>query len=167
MRTSLLILSCLTSGFLASPFSTRAEEKLASVFIDYTYAGLTEIAVKDGKLHYVWHTPRQRDDVKAPEQASLANHDRHQVDIWLTEREMGRFRDWIASHKLFEFDKEYRSASDGKARGAAFGSGLTIALGDKKHGISWVGDSKTPKELGAAVNDLAALADAIQKSRSK
>ncbi len=142
-------------------------EKPVPFSIEYAYAGLTEITVKDGKLHYVWHTPRQWDDPKPPDRASLENYDRHQIDVWLTDKEAGRFRDWIARHKVFEFDKAYPSPPDGNSRGAAFQSGLTVVQADKKHGLSWAGDSKIPKALAAAENHLTALCDEIQKSRSK
>jgi hypothetical protein len=157
-------LACLSGAFDSS---ARAEGKLAPFSIRYAHARLTEIVVKDGKLRYVWHTPRRQDDSKVPVQASLASYDLHQVDIWLTGKEAGRFRNWIDRHKVFSFDRDYPSVSGGKSRGAAFGSGLSVALGGKNHGVSWVGDSKTPKELGAAIKELIALADEIQKSRSK
>jgi hypothetical protein len=60
-----------------------------------------------------------------------------------------------------------RASSGGKSRGAAYGSGITVVVGEKKHGVSWVGDSKTPKGLAEAINDLVAIADEIRKSRDR
>jgi hypothetical protein len=127
---------------------------------------LTQITVKDGKLRYVWHTLRRREE-RAPRRGTLDEYDRHQSDVWLTGKEAGRFRDWVARHKVFGFDKDYPSSSGGRSRGAAFQSGLTVHQGDKKHTVSWVGDSKTPKELNTAINELTTLADEIAKSRRK
>jgi hypothetical protein len=169
MRPASLAL-CLVAGSLAGfTLLVRAEDKPAPFLIDYTHAGLTDITVKDGKLHYVWHTQRLWDDDKAgkPDQQSLANYDRHQVNVWLTDKELGQFRNWVARHKVSEFDKDYPSASGGKSYGAAFQSGLTVVQGDNKHGIAWVGDSKTPEALGVAVKELLELAGEIEKSRRK
>jgi hypothetical protein len=128
---------------------------------------LTEITVKDGKLRYVWHTLRQRDGAATPVLGSLEEYDRHQIDVWLTDKELGRFRSWVARHKVFGFDKDYPSSSGGRSRGAAYQSGLTVILGDKKQTVSWVGDSKAPRELGTAINALTSLADEVEKSRRK
>jgi hypothetical protein len=169
MRPSSLI-PCLFSWALVGFIPVAgAAEKPAPLSLSYAHAGLTEITVKDGKLHYVWHTERQWDDGKPgkPDSSSFASYDRHQVDVWLTDKELERFRTWVARHKPFEFDKDYPSASDGKSRGAAFQSGLTIVQGDRKHAVGWAGDSKTPKALGVAVGELIELADQIQRSRSK
>ena len=167
MRPSSLVPCMLVWGLAGFTPLAHAEEKPAPLSVSYTHAGLTEITVKDGKLRYVWHTMRQGEDGKAVEQGSLANYDRHQVDIWLTGKEMKRFRDWVVRRKVFEFEKDYPSASGGRSRGAAFQSGLDLVLGEKKRGISWAGDSKIPKGLGTAISELITLADEIQKSRSK
>jgi hypothetical protein len=169
MRPSSLIPCLFAWGIAGFVLVARAEEKPAPFSLSYTHAGLTEITVKDGKLRYVWHTERKWDDgnMGKADMSGYANYDRHQVDVWLTDKERERFRTWAARHKPFEFDKDYPSASDGKSRGAAFQSGLTVVQGDKKHSTSWAGDSKTPKTLGVAVGALIELADQIQKSRSK
>jgi hypothetical protein len=157
-------LACFLALALSAP-NSRAEEK-AAFSISYSYAGLDELTVENGKLHYVWHTLRKQDK-PLPDTQSLDSYDRHRVDIRLTEKESARFQDWIHEYNLFDLKKSYPSASDGKSYGAAFESGLTISKGDRKHGISWVGDSKTPKELNEAVNELIRLADEIEKSRRK
>jgi hypothetical protein len=167
MRLTLLVpllLAGSLAGFLAR---AGAEEKPALLSLSYAHAGLTEITVKDGKLHYVWHTLRQRDGEPALRRGNLDEYDRHQSDIWLTDKEVGKFRDWVARHKVFGFDKDYPSSSGGRSRGAAFQSGLTVVQGDKKQTVSWVGDSKTPKELDTAINELSSLADEIETSRRK
>jgi hypothetical protein len=142
-----------------------AEEK-AAFSISYTDAGLVELNVKNGQLHYVWHSLRKKDK-PLPDKQSLDSYDRHQVDIRLTDKENERFQEWIETHKLFDLEKEYPSASGGKSYGSAFASALTLVKGKQKHGIAWVGDSKTPKELNDAVNELIRLADEIEKSRRK
>ena len=167
MPRVLALLAVVAWGLLAPDSWARAAEKPPPFSIDFAYAGLTEIAVKEGKLRYVWHTPRQRDGVPAADRASLANYDRHQIDVWLTDKEAARFRDWIARHKVFEFDNAYSSPPGGNSRGGAFQSGLTVVLGDKKHGVTWAGDSKEPKKLAVAVNELTSLCGEIQKSRNK
>jgi hypothetical protein len=143
----------------------RAEDK-AAFSISYAHAGLDELTVQDGKLHYVWHTLRKKDK-PSPDAQSFDSYDRYQVDIRLTEKEIGQFQDWIGKHKVFDFKKEYPSVSDGKSYGSAFGSGLTIVKGERKHGIGWVGDSKIPKQLAEAVNELVRFADDTEKSRRK
>jgi hypothetical protein len=167
MRPSSLVLCLLVSSLAGLTPLARAEDKPAPFSIDYGHAGLTAITVKDGKLHYLWHTRRQWDDDKKglPDRQSLDSYDRHQIDVWLTDKELGQFRAWVARHKVFEFDKDYPSASGGKSYGAVFESGLTVVQGDKKHGIGWVGDSKTPEALGVAVKELIELAAEIEKSR--
>jgi hypothetical protein len=152
-------------AFVLSASLVRAEEK-AAFSISYSHAGLDELTVEKGKLHYIWHTLRKQDK-PLPDAQSIDSYDRHQIDIRLTEKETARFKDWIDEHKLFDLKKSYPSASDGKSYGAAFETGLTISKSDRKQGISWVGDSKTPKELGEAVNELIRLADEIEKSRRK
>jgi len=169
MPRILALLVVLAWGLLAPGSWARAAEKPSPFSIDYAYAGLTEVAVKDGKLRYVWHSERKWDDDKAGkgDRSNFENYDRHQVDVWLTDKEAGRFRDWIARHKVFEFDKTYPSPPGSNSRGGAFQSGLTVVLGNKKHGVSWAGDSKEPKGLAVAINELVSLCDEVQKSRSK
>jgi hypothetical protein len=160
--------ACILAGGLAAPLLVaRAAEKPTPLSLSYTHAGLTEITLKDGKLRYVWHTTRHRDDNNPLEQACLENYDRHQIDVWLTDKELEQFRDWVARNKVFDFEKDYPSASGGKDRGAAFQSGLTVVREEKKHGVTWVGDSKVPKTLSTAIGELSALAETVQKSRNK
>jgi hypothetical protein len=169
MRTcafvSLAVGIVLAGGASALPCA-GAEKKPAPISLSYTHAGLTAITVKDGKLRYVWHTLRQREG-KVSTPSNLDEYDRHQVDVWLTDKELQRFRDWVAQHKVFGFDKDYPSSSDRRSYGAAFHSGLTVSQGDKKHTVSWVGDSKTPRELDTAIHKLNSLAAKIEKSRRK
>jgi hypothetical protein len=166
MRLIALAACVLVGGHVGFLPVVRAEDQPTPLSLSYTHAGLTEITIKDGKLRYVWHTPRQRDDGKPLEQGNLDNYDRHQIDVWLTDKELGQFRDWVGRHKVFDFEKDYPSASGGRGRGAAFQSGLSVA-GEKKHSVSWTGDSKVPKSLGEAIAELSVLADAVQKSRNK
>jgi len=169
MRRTLLIPCLLALGLTGIPPHAGADEKPASLSLSYAHAGLTEITVKGGKLHYIWHTERQWDDEKAGKSdlSGLAGYDRHQVDVWLTDKELEQFRAWVARHKPFEFDKDYPSPPGSTSRGGAFQSGLTVVQGDKKHGIGWAGDSKIPKALGVAVAELIELADKTRRSRSK
>src|SRR5215475_6374110 len=99
---------CLAVGtVLAGEASTLpcagAEEKPAPLSLSYASAGLTEIAVAEGKLRYVWHTPRRQDNETGPLQSSPTEYDRHQIDVRLTDKELGQFRDWVARHKVFGF----------------------------------------------------------------
>jgi hypothetical protein len=161
-------LIALAACVLAGPLPVaHGRDKPTPLSLSYTHAGLTEITLKEGKLHYVWHTPRQRDDNNVLAQGCPENDDRHQIDVWLTDKELERFRDWISRHKVFDFEKDYPSASGGRERGAAFRSGLTVLRGEKKHSVSWVGDSKVPEGLGEAIGELRGLADAVEKSRNK
>src|SRR5262249_55943495 len=146
---------------------TRAGEKPTPLSLSYIHAGLTEITLKNSKLHYVWHTARHQDDGKLAQRGGLDNYDRHQIDVWLTDKEMERFRDWVARPKVFDLGKDYPSASGGRARGASYQSALSVVRGEKKHHVSWVGDSKVPKKLAGAIGELCALADTVQKSRNK
>ena len=169
MRTcalvSLAVGIVLTGGASTLPCA-GAEGKPASFSLSYVYAGLTELTITDGKLRYVWHTPRRQDDEVGPLQ-SCPEYDRHQIDVRLTDKELGKFRDWVARHKVFGFAGDYPSSSGGRSRAAVYRSGLSVVQGDKKQGVTWVGDSKTPKELHTAVSELTSLADAIENSRRK
>jgi hypothetical protein len=135
--------------------------------LSYSDAGLTEILIKDAKLHYVWHTDRHFEDSKLVALGSLENYDRHQIDVWLTDTELQRFRNWVAQHQVFKFEKEYPSPSGGSSRGAAFRSALTVSDGNHTHSVFWVGDSKVPIGLGTATDALRSCAADIEKSRSK
>jgi hypothetical protein len=170
MRTCAFV--CLAAGIVLAGGASAlpragAEEKPAPFSLSYAYAGLTEITVKDGKLRYVWHTPRRQDNETGPLQSSPTEYDRHQIDVRLTDKELGRFRDWVARHKVFGFAKDYPSSSGGRLRGAAYRSGLSVVQGDMKQAVTWVGDSKIPKELDTAINELTSLADKIENSRRK
>src|SRR5262249_50880292 len=161
---------CLAVGIvLADGASTLAragaEEKPAPFSLSYASAGLTEITVTDGKLRYVWHTPRRQEEA-GPLPRSPTEYDRHQIDVRLTDKELGQFRDWVARHKVFGLAKDYPSSS-GRSRGAAYRSGLSVVQGDKKQAATWVGDSKIPKELGTAIHELTSLADKFENSRRK
>ena len=159
-------MACILAFGVPVPYSIAEDNEKVAFSISYSHAGLSELTIQKGKLHYVWHTLRKKDK-PLPDTQSLENYDRHQVDIRLTDKEMAQFQDWIDEHKLFDLKESYPSASDGKSYGAAFETGLTISKGDRKHGITWVGDSKTPKELNEAVNELIRLAEEIEKSRRK
>jgi hypothetical protein len=163
-----LLIPCLLAGSLAGSLPrASAEEKPAPVSLSYAHAGLTEITVESGKLHYVWHTLRQRDGEATLRRGNLDEYDRHQIDVWLTDNEVGKFREWVARNKVSGFEKDYPSSSGGGSRGAAFQSGLTVIQGDKKQTVSWVGGSKTPRELDTAIDELTSLADEIENSRRK
>jgi hypothetical protein len=165
MKSSSLAACVLACGLAV--FAISAEAKPTSFAISYTYAGLTELTVKDSKLHYVWHTARRLNENNPLALDSLEGYDRHQIDVWLTDKEAKTFQDWVARHKPFDFAKDYPSASDGTERGASYRAALSISQGDKKQDTVWVGDSKTPKELQTAVGELTALAQKIQKSRNQ
>jgi HEAT repeat protein len=143
--------------------ATRAEENAPAFFLSYTHAGLAEVSVKGDKLRYIWHTTRHWDEELKKKPGSL-NYDRHEIHVWLTDKELERFRDWVGRHKVFDFDQEYPSSSP---RSSAFVSRLTVDRGDKMQSVSWVGDRKRPKELATAVHELLALAGEIQKSRTR
>jgi hypothetical protein len=135
MRTSALVcltLSIVLAGGASTPPRAGAEGKPTTFSLSYAYAGLTEITVTEGKLRYVWHTPR-----------------------------------WVARHRVFGFAKDYRSSSGGRSRETAYRSGLSVIQGDKKLAVTWVGDSKIPKELDTAINELTSIADKIENSRRK
>jgi hypothetical protein len=162
-----LAVGIVLAGQVATLPCAGAEEKPAPLSLSYSSEGLTEITVTDGKLRYVWHTPRRQDDQAGPLQSSATEYDRHQIDVRLTDKELGKLRDWVARHKVFGLAQDYPSASGGSARGAAYRSCLSVTQGDRKQAVTWVGDSKIPKELDAAISELTSLADAIENSRRK
>jgi hypothetical protein len=127
MRLTLLI-PCLFAVALAGSLPRAgAEEKPAPVCLSYDHAGLTEITVKDGKLRYVWYTVRKWDDgQEVALRGSLESYDRHQVDVWLTDKELRRFQRWIARLKVFGFDKDYPSSSAGRGHSRTFRRRLTV-----------------------------------------
>jgi hypothetical protein len=96
------ILPCLFAWAVVGFFpAARAAEKPAPFSLSYVHAGLSEITVKDGKLHYIWHTERQSGDGKAAlDRSGLENYDRHQVDVWLTDKELEQFRAWQSEAPL-------------------------------------------------------------------
>jgi hypothetical protein len=164
MRISLFAPLLVIGGWAAFAVPGHPQEKGPPFSISYAYAGLTSIEVKGGKLHYVWHTPRQ-DTPLTPQ--SLEAYDRHKVEVWLTGKEQARFREWITRNKVFDFKKEYPHRPGPGTYGSAFQAGLTVVVGDKKHGAGWDGDSQTPETLGTAINELEALAKEVEKSRRK
>src|SRR6516164_4763177 len=76
MRRTLFVPCLLAWGLAGSIPLSGAKEKPGPLSLAYTHAGLTEITVKDGKLHYVWHTLRQRDGKATAVRGSLKEYDR-------------------------------------------------------------------------------------------
>jgi hypothetical protein len=112
--------------------SAGAQEKPVPFEISYVEVGLIAIIVKDGKLNYTWHTSRK--DRFFIEQNGKA-YDRFQIDVWLSDKEQQRFRDWIARHKVFEFKEKYPPKSEIRTRGAADPTATARRL--KACGMRW------------------------------
>jgi hypothetical protein len=142
-----------------------ADEKVARFELSYDGAGLTKVSIKDGKLHYLWHT-RRKDGITR-DLGALISYDRHEVDIWLSEAELTQFEDWASRHKIFGFDSNYPSASTPGTvnRGDGFEHVLKIIQADKKHSVIWTGASTLPPTLQTAAADLMSLAKKIKDSR--
>jgi hypothetical protein len=168
MKTSFLVPCLFVCASISTADLAHAQEKPPPFSVSYDHARLTTITVNDGRLRYVWQTQRQLDEGESPLlPASLASYDRHEINVWLTKKEMARFREWVVRHKVFDFKKAYPTRPGAPTYGAAFQSGLTVVLGDRKHAVGWDGDSQTPETLAKAIQELTALAEEVQKSRNK
>jgi hypothetical protein len=169
MRTIAFV--SLVSGIIlavaaSSPACASAEERPAPLSLSYTYAGLTEITVADGKLHYVWHTLRWHDETGPGPLSlqSLEGYDRHQIDVWLTDNELAKFSAWVARHKVFEFARHFPPTA-GESSHRAYRSSLNVVQGDEKQSLAW--EQKTPKEVDTAISELISIAEGIESSRRK
>jgi hypothetical protein len=158
------LVCCLAAlGFLISGAPGSAAEKAEVFSIHYSHAGLREITIKDGRLKYSWVTGRIGGPVFPL--GTLDDFDQHQMNVWLTDKEMGQFREWMVRHKVFDFKSGYPKRPGRETYGSAFHSVLTVEQKDKKQGISWTGHSQTPESLQAAVGDLIKTADEVRGDR--
>jgi len=145
-----------------------ASDALAlAVAIDYDHAGLTQIRIEGGRLHYVWHTERKfgRGEL-APSRQDMSHYDRHEVVIWLTGDEAASVVKWMETHKVFDLPAKYPAKAE-KSYGAAFQTTLSMTLEDRKHSTGWNGDSVLTGELRAAEKELIQLCEGIRKDRDR
>jgi hypothetical protein len=145
-----------------------AEHAIAvAVAVNYDHAGLTKIKIESGRLHYVWHTQRKfaRGEI-APVRQDMTNYDRHEVIIWLTGDEVALVAKWMETCKVFDLPATYPAKPE-KTYGSAFETSLNVTLEDRKHGISWNGDSTLTAELRSAEKELIQICDGIRKDRDK
>jgi hypothetical protein len=164
MKTYLLI-SCFLVCHASPGMATPLREKKSPPFsLSYDGAGLTQITLKDGKLHFVWHTLRPwTDGQKARLRQSVGTYVRHKIVARLTEEEKDQFRAWISRHKTFDFPRTFPERIKGsKTKGSGSVCSLTLSQGKKSHRIEWNGDLLTPKSLITAVDDLVRLAKAVK-----
>lgn len=139
----------------------------AAFAISYWHAGLTRIEVKDGKLLHTWHTERKTDDALALPRQSMSNFDRHEVEIWLTSQELGRFRQWADTNHFERLKSPFRARPGGQTYGSAFHTSLTVVLEGSRQGADWNGDAEVPSDLLAAERELLRLCSAIAERRNK
>lgn len=148
--------------------SAALSEPAPSVAVHYDYAGLTQIKIERGQLHYVWHAERHYGkDRLAPARADMSAFDRYEAHIWLTDEEIASVRKWIDDHKVLGMPATYEDRGPQETYGSAFNSVLSVALGERKHSIGWTGDSRIPEKLEIAVSKLEAIGDQIRDKRQK
>lgn len=152
------VISCLFSA--ANAFAV-------AITINYDHAGLSEIRVEAGRLHYVWHTQRKfgQGELAAAWQ-DMTNYDRHEVDIWLTGDELASLVKWMDTHKVLELPANYPSRAN-KTYGSAFQTTLSVTLEDRKHSMEWNGDSVLTEDIQVAERELLDLCGKLQKDRDK
>jgi hypothetical protein len=168
MQRAVCILVFLISCFLISLPSVHSQKGVASFSIQYNHAGLRMIEVKDGQLHYVWHSLRQFGEGEPMVmRQDLSSYDRYEAHLWLTQQELKRFQDWIAEHKVFRFKPVYKPPTELRTYGVAFKTSISVTQGDKTHSIEWTGDSKIPDRLEKAVDQLVKLCEEVQTSRKE
>lgn len=145
-----------------------AEHAIAvAAAVNYDHAGLTQIRIESGRLHYVWHTQRKfAPGEPAPMRQNMTNYDRHEVTIWLTGDELASVTKWMETHKVFDLPATYPAKAE-KTYGSAFENSLSVTLEDRKHSISWNGDSTIPDDLRGAEKELIQICERIRKDRDK
>ncbi|OGP89904.1 MAG: hypothetical protein A2031_06710 [Deltaproteobacteria bacterium RBG_19FT_COMBO_43_11] len=168
MKKVSVILILVASFFLAVFLNADAQVAKESFSIHYNHAGLRTIEVKEGQLHYVWHSSRifgegepqvMRQDMKT--------YDRYEAHIWLTQQDLVVFQNWIAEYNVFKINTAYPSASGNKSFAAAFTTSLSVAQEGKAHSVSWAGDSVIPVGLKKAVEKLTRICEETLKTRRK
>jgi hypothetical protein len=138
-----------------------------AVTVKYDHAGLTQIEIESGRLHYVWHTQRKFGAGEpAPMRQDMSNYDRHEVVIWLTGEEFVSVTKWIQMRKVLDLPAKYPAKAD-KTYGSAFQTSLTAVLEDRKNSIGWDGDSIVTEDLRTAEKELLNLCDRIRKDREQ
>ena len=160
MKVSVLLVIALL--LLASCSSASA----VAIGVDYDHAGLTQIRIKAGRLHYVWHTLRKHDG-PAPLRQDMSSYDRHEVHIWLTGQEADAIVQWMKKRKVFALPKKYPPRKQKKTYSSAFRSTLLVTLEDSKHSIAWTGEDQIPTSLEETVAELKRICDGIRKDREK
>lgn len=166
-RTVHILILVIISLLTAVPF-IHSQEESKPFSIQYNHAGLRKIEVKDGQLHYVWHSLRHFGEGEPMVmRQDLSSYDRYEAHIWLTQQELKRFQDWIAEHKVFQFKSVYKPPTELRTYGVAFKTFISVTQADKTHSIEWTGDSNIPDRLKKAVDQLIMLCEEVQKTRKE
>jgi hypothetical protein len=164
--TMRLILQAVTVAFCIGTL-WAADAAAVSLAVNYDHAGLTQIRIESGRLHYVWHTQRKFSRGEpATMRQDMTNYDRHEVVIWLTGDEVASVVKWIEARKVFDLPGAYPAKAE-KTYGSAFETSLSVTLEDRKHSISWNGDSAVTEELRATEKELVKICDEIRKDRDQ
>jgi hypothetical protein len=138
-----------------------------AVAVNYDHAGLTQVRIENGRLHYVRHTQRKFGSGElAPMRQNMTNYDRHEVVIWLTGAEVASVVKWMETRKVFDLPGTYPAKAD-KTYGSAFETSLSVTLEDRKHSINWNGDCAVTEELRAAEKELVQICEGIRKDRDQ
>jgi hypothetical protein len=138
-----------------------------AVAVDYDHAGLIQIQIKSGRMHYVWHTARKfAPGETAPIRQDMSHYDRHEVSIWLTGEEVDAVAKWMDTHAVLALPTDYPAKKE-RTRGAAYRSSLSVTLEDRERNIAWHGDSLPSEELRAAEKALIQICDGIRRDRER
>ena len=145
-----------------------AEHAIAvAVAVNYDHAGLTQIRIESGRLHFVWHTQRKfAPGEPAPMRQDMTNYDRHEVTIWLTGDEVASVAKWMETRKVFDLPATYPAKAE-KTYGSAFETSLNVTLEDRKNSIRWNGDSTLTEGLRSAEKELMQICEGIRKDRNR
>jgi len=163
MKTKIILLALVSATFGFSAPSVQG----AALAVNYDHAGLTQIRIERGQLHYIWHTQRHfGTNELAPSRQDMTNYDRHEVHIWLTGDEIVSISKWMEGNKVFDLPSTYPSKAE-QTYGSAFQTTLSLTLEDRKHNIGWTGDSTITEALRGAEKALIELCEGIRKDREK
>jgi hypothetical protein len=150
-------------------FSAVAQTN-AAFYLSYDCSRLTQVVVQQGCLTYRWHTARKwGDDQSAPlPQDRQPVSDSHEVVVWLTPKELEKFREWGHANQISRFPKSFPTRFPGPPSYSPVPvkqESLAITEGDTNKILSWNSYSQIPSELTAAVNELVRICKEIEKQR--
>ena len=134
-----------------APANVEPAEKLPeqALVIRYSHAGLTNINICGGRMHYDWC---EQNGIRQ----DLSSYDQYKVDLALTDDELARLARWLTEHKILKMENKF-PPGDTRSYAAAFKGNLVVECGDKRE-FAWTDASELPAEFEAALEGFLALA---------